>query len=169
MHQAKVIGIIGKGNLAPQTIKYKKNDGSEGELHKFGLWVEDTRKTDENGSHPRHVVRVLAPPGDRGKNLLKTLQPGRRVMVEGEESFETRTVKTNDETKTYLNIDLNMSQLYFMDAPLSVQINRVGKLAVKAGALTEEEAVAMSGKIETMFSTPKDTTTEDPDKPDFVD
>lgn len=171
MHKVQVVGIIGKGSLAPQTITYKKpSDGSLGELYKFGMWVEDDRKTVEDGSHPRHVVRVILPSGDRGKKLLAALSPGRRVMVEGDESSEIRTVTKDGKSQSYLNIDIHMDKLHFMDAPLMMQVNRVLKLLEKAEVISAEQVLEFSGAVENMLNQPKeeDRIDPDPDKPDFI-
>jgi len=170
MFKGTIVGIIGKNSMAPSSIKCKRPNGEDGEIHRFAMWVEDDRHTLEDGSHPRFVVNVELPYGDRGAKLVAMLAPGRMVMIEGNMWIDKRTVTREGKEVTYVNTNIHCDQLHFMDSSLQKQIERITKLIIKAELMPEAEAIELSGNLQNFLTTPKESEPEptDEDKPSFV-
>lgn len=154
MHHTTVIGYIsGKAGRPTELIDYERDaannivlDEKTGEQNIivrrfFTLWVENRRLPyiiDPNGgpSRPhRDPVKINIPNSKRGENLFPHLEPGRLVMITGDEIVTPRTANN----VLYKNITIFADDIRLLDSPRSNQTERALKDMLLAEVIIEEE------------------------------
>jgi hypothetical protein len=178
MLKGKIIGRIGSKNLRPIRQMVERN-GEQVPFMRMTLICEDRRKKvgeTENGrpEYAVEYVQVLFPNMQRWDRLFPTLQPGQRVEIEGDITFDPRV---SDKTgQAYVNMKIFPTDLTFMESPVSKQVARMTDLMISAGIFSEEQGKANAEKVlqhlakqaEQNSQVIDETESQDPNHPEFA-
>lgn len=143
MFKGTASGIIGfSENMKPRCDS--KNGNWFGRFKMF--CIDESRRPEKNTDgqmrRPSIAVQVILPNNDAGKALFERLVPGRRVHVEGKQSYQPNIWKNpnTSEDQAFANpiIYLRPGDLTFLDSPPMTQVNRNLQVLVESKIIDKE-------------------------------
>jgi hypothetical protein len=171
MYRASIFGDIAGGSLCPKkTPQVRKRNGEKKVVYfvRFHIWAEKQNRwekdpKDENKRRrPKELVQVILPENEGQHNVFDWLEPGRKVLVEGDHDHRPGFGKPKDGSMTaFANpiIFAGSRGVQLLDSQWSVTASRVINFLQKQNMLEEDKANEITSMVEDYFSD------KNPDRP----